>query len=107
MMATSSDLLALCESSFRQQSVGDIVGELLSELLTSVSSEEEGLPVPRVPTGGIVCPASAVDVCKIVRERTPQDVLCGYSERKTGCELLQVRCVDQKASGKPLKHLRQ
>ena len=96
-----SDVQSACESKFGLQSSEEVVHELLSELLTSVCSEEWASLSPRVCTlpssPGIT---SAVDVCEVVRQHTPFHVLCGYCDRERGWEVLQLQCVDQKASGK-------
>jgi hypothetical protein len=95
-----SDVQSACESKFGLQSSEEVVHELLSELLTSVCSEEWASLSPRVCTlpssPGIT---SAVDVCEVVRQHTPFHVLCGYCDRERGWEVLQLQCVDQKASG--------
>ena len=71
----------------------EVVTELLSELLKNVCEKEQAFqPLPR---------SQPVDVCETVRLHTPQHVLGGYCEREGGWELLQVECVDQKASGTP------
>ena len=83
----------------------EMVDELLSTLLGEVCEKEveflplgevcekevEFLPLPR---------SQHVDVCETVRLHSPQHVLGGYCERDGGLELLQVECVDQKASGR-------
>ena len=89
------------ESKFSLQSSDGVVREVLNELLTSVCSEEcpslspQACAPPSVP--GMT---SAVDVCEVVRQHTSCHVLCGYCEREGGWEVLQLQCVDQKASGK-------
>lgn len=89
-----------CESKFSLQSSDEVVHELLSELLTSVCSGKWASFSPRacaLPSAPSM--TSAVDVCEVVRQHTPCHVLCGYCEREGGWEVLQLQCVDQKASG--------
>lgn len=103
-MSVSSDLHTVCESfeSLTLQSASEIASELLSELLTNVCNRDNS---PAQGNSGVssqsLPSAAVVDVCGIVRRHTPSHVLCGYCERETGWEVLQLRCVDQKASGKP------
>ena len=65
------------------------VTELLRELLENVCDKEWEPQTCCRP----------VDVCLAVKEHSEQHMLGGYGDREGCWELVQIQCVDQKASG--------
>ena len=100
----------VCESigQLSVQSTDDIVSEILSDLLTEVCSKDEQWDIATRSTLAPLASSpplnstATVDVCGIVRQQMSGQVLCGYCDWRAGWEVLQLRCVEQRAAGEPL-----